>query len=76
MQAKPPAHPAALSWPTRWPHPFEPAFPADVKRDAQIPLLRPDFLHGHDAGEAGVVVAALGVLVDVTGLDDRSMNGE
>ena len=51
-------------------------FPADVKRDAQIPVLRPNFLHGHDAGEAGVVVAALGVLVDVTGLDDRSMNGE
>ena len=64
-------------------------FPADVKRDAQIPVLRPNFLHGHDPGEAGVVfavligeavagvvVAALGVLVNVTGLDDRSMNGE
>lgn len=34
-------------------------FPADVKRDAQIPLLRPDFLEGHDAGEAGLIFEVL-----------------
>jgi hypothetical protein len=35
------------------------SFRPDVERDAQIPLLRPDFLHGHDAGEAGLVFELL-----------------
>ena len=34
-------------------------FPADVERDAQIPLLRADFFNGHDAGEAGLVFEVL-----------------
>lgn len=34
-------------------------FPADVKRDAQIPLLRADFFNRHDAGEAGLVFEVL-----------------
>ena len=34
-------------------------FPADIQRDAQIPLLRPDFLNRHDAGEAGFVFELL-----------------
>lgn len=34
-------------------------FGTDVKRDAQIPLLRPDFLNGHDAGEGGLVFEVL-----------------
>jgi len=34
-------------------------FPADVERDAQISLLRPDFLDGHDTGEAGLVFEIL-----------------
>jgi hypothetical protein len=34
-------------------------FPGDIQRDAQIPLLRPDSLEGHDAGEAGLVFEVL-----------------
>jgi hypothetical protein len=34
-------------------------FPADIQRDAQISFLRPDFLNGHDAGEAGLVLELL-----------------
>ena len=34
-------------------------FPANIQRNAQISLLRPDFLNGHDAGEAGLVFEIL-----------------
>jgi hypothetical protein len=34
-------------------------FPADIQRDAQIPLLRADFFNRHDAGEAGFVFEVL-----------------
>lgn len=34
-------------------------FPADIQRDAQIHFLRSDFLDGHDASEAGLVLKDL-----------------
>jgi hypothetical protein len=43
-------------------------FPADIERNAQISLLRPDFLDGHDAGEAGLVfeiLIAKGSVLDI-----------
>ena len=42
----------------RWcrsPRPLPGPFPADIPRDTQISLLRPDFLNWCDAGEAGQV---------------------